>query len=83
MLEILWKYLHLYFFIQFSNMTPDYPFVCENGSNKCLWHLFWTSPWENTLCLQHSLWGPLEVLQYIPRNMHTVTALLCFVVVIH
>ena len=25
----------------------------------------------------------LSILQYIPRNMHTVTALLCFVVVIH
>ena len=26
---------------------------------------------------------PADVLQYIPRNMHTVFALLCFVVVIH
>ena len=25
----------------------------------------------------------LDMLQYIPRNMHTVFALLCFVVVIH
>ena len=34
-----------------------------------------------------SLWDGLQTytseLQYIPRNMHTVTALLCFVVVIH
>ena len=29
-----------------------------------------------------SLWLPTEI-QYIPRNMHTVFALLCFVVVIH
>ena len=27
--------------------------------------------------------GPTEKVQYIPRNMHTVFALLCFVVVIH
>ena len=42
-------------------------------------------PW-----IMHVLRKPVEVtclilsyLQYIPRNMHTVTALLCFVVVIH
>ena len=29
------------------------------------------------------LWGPFTDIQYIPRNMHTVFALLCFVVVIH
>ena len=28
-------------------------------------------------------WGSKDDLQYIPRNMHTVFALLCFVVVIH
>ena len=28
-------------------------------------------------------WMTMEGLQYIPRNMHTVFALLCFVVVIH
>ena len=32
--------------------------------------------------LQHRLWSLLQ-LQCIPRNMHTVFALLCFVVVIH
>ena len=32
-----------------------------------------------------SIWSewPQSYIQYIPRNMHTVTALLCFVVVIH
>ena len=30
----------------------------------------------------NSLW-PSDAIQYIPRNMHTVFALLCFVVVIH
>ena len=28
-------------------------------------------------------WCPMTIIQYIPRNMHTVIALLCFVVVIH
>ena len=32
---------------------------------------------------QHRDWGIHRSIQYIPRNMHTVFALLCFVVVIH
>ena len=47
----------------------------------------WSCPREYNLpnrYLSHCLYG-LQVigLQYIPRNMHTVFALLCFVVVIH
>ena len=34
------------------------------------------------VCVQE-VWMVLSTLQYIPRNMHTVFALLCFVVVIH
>ena len=34
-------------------------------------------------CLSHSVVSHYCTLQYIPRNMHTVFALLCFVVVIH
>ena len=41
--------------------------------NKCVSH-------ESFVCLSNWV---LETLQYIPRNMHTVFALLCFVVVIH
>ena len=36
--------------------------------------LFWKKKWEATVKM---------TVQYIPRNMHTVFALLCFVVVIH
>ena len=48
-------------------------------------HLLWCLT-GNTLCdmkvdMNHHVWW-LQ-LQYIPRNMHTVFALLCFVVVIH
>ena len=35
------------------------------------------------LCFVLLHWGAILHVQYIPRNMHTVTALLCFVVVIH
>ena len=34
-------------------------------------------------CVTWPQWVGLENIQYIPRNMHTVFALLCFVVVIH
>ena len=57
----------------------------------------WNKVWMNIcLCSLRSVWKtlprvyrrqclgwPLRQLQYIPRNMHTVFALLCFVVVIH
>ena len=33
--------------------------------------------------ITHSAWKRTKALQFIPRNMHTVFALLCFVVVIH
>ena len=33
--------------------------------------------------IPHLMWDNTMYLQYIPRNMHTVFALLCFVVVIH
>ena len=39
-----------------------------------------------TFCVVHwswTHWGWVVHIQYIPRNMHTVFALLCFVVVIH
>ena len=38
-----------------------------------------TSPWFNPLCCGGSMW----CVKYIPRNRHTVFALLCFFVVIH
>ena len=37
--------------------------------------------WEKLFSWCYQWWHPLQ--QYIPRNMHTVFALLCFVVVIH
>ena len=39
-------------------------------------------PFPATACEQSALF-PVEGIQYIPRNMHTIFALLCFVVVIH
>ena len=35
------------------------------------------------IIVMHYAWPKTRCLQYIPRNMHTVFALLCFVVVIH
>ena len=35
------------------------------------------------LSFMYHPYGPATIIQYIPRNMHTVFALLCFVVVIH
>ena len=40
--------------------------------------LIWYTPYVTVNVIIHS-----EEIQYIPRNMHTVFALLCFVVVIH
>ena len=62
--------------------------VLNTHQNYMYPHFNW--PWVQwTLCIDLSQAGSnfsywyLEVLQYIPRNMHTVFALLCFVVVIH
>ena len=48
-----------------------------NGTNRCPWNskMFTLSYFEHNVSVL--------VIQYIPRNMHTVFALLCFVVVIH
>ena len=48
-------------------------------------HLFWFlgETGTNGILYLHMLAKPIFNLQYIPRNMHTVFALLCFVVVIH
>ena len=62
----------------------------HTGWGKCLtnWHYIVTS-WNEKLSTSLSLCEEccymylLSDLQYIPRNMHTVFALLCFVVVIH
>ena len=50
-----------------------------------LWAKSKEDPTTNTILLQISISGFGRVLniQYIPRNMHTLFALLCFVVVIH
>ena len=50
---------------------------------KCRWNLEISIPFENLLLYKYPVTYPLPQLQYIPRNMHTVFALLCFVVVIH
>ena len=55
-----------------------WPFMKENTHQSLI--LF--GPWK------HTSWNSMRtfsvsLLQYIPRNMHTVFALLCFVVVIH
>ena len=61
------------------------------GINK-LWYIctsyIWAVDFEISICIPHCylsfcyFWRN-RYLQYIPRNMHTVFALLCFVVVIH
>ena len=51
-----------------------------NKRRRCIViiHIYW-SPMTHGTSVEWSIVG----LQYIPRNMHTVFALLCFVVVIH
>ena len=53
-------------------------FICQHSDGLCssqhIWIIIMMEFW-------HTAIGVL--IQYIPKNMHTVTALLCFVVVIH
>ena len=44
--------------------------------------LFWNHEYRRSRYIKWAI-QELKAIQYIPRNMHTVTALLCFVVVIH
>ena len=56
------------------------------GHHSMIWHESFGFEWSNQiLCSKTGLntQQPYLQIQYIPRNMHTVFALLCFVVVIH
>ena len=53
------------------------PFFLETTLEDSLWNLYYLQIWYFKKYPQDS------EIQYIPRNMHTVFALLCFVVVIH
>ena len=65
----------------------------RNPIELSLWGWIQIAPWDkyfitkvwlqNTLCRETQRRSKLSILQYIPRNMHTVFALLCFAVVIH
>ena len=55
--------------------------LCPNKAQGWKWHNFFPS--DIGIVLTSKLGVPVRAhLQYIPRNMHTVCALLCFVVVI-
>ena len=56
----------------------------SDGGNKPVNHVLYCAPndWGITELFSRC-WTAYFHIQYIPRNMHTVFALLCFVVVIH
>ena len=56
-----------------SLRTPGANYSYSLKDHGCI-YTYWQT-WESE--------GPFRGIQYIPRNMHTVFALLCFVVVIH
>ena len=54
-------------------------------SSKCNWNIWFAKQEKRrgNLCGGTHTITNITLIQYIPRNMHTVFALLCFVVVIH
>ena len=52
-----------------------------------IFHIFQLISWDRSICMacvgHIGCFTACKYIQYIPRNMHTVFALLCFVVVIH
>ena len=57
---------------------------CQKGPTRHAYAWQIEPFWWVTLEMSYATWGGLNIqIQYIPRNMHTVFALLCFVVVIH
>ena len=74
-----------------GNQYVDYGFhvdKCYHNPDKCSDGITWSlwlnlHAYESVILDRRYRQGILWLLQYIPRNMHTVFALLCFVVVIH
>ena len=56
--------------------------ICFHIAHKNNWHLILTIRLHVCVGTKMFMYAKAHV-QYIPRNMHTVLALLCFVVVIH
>ena len=65
---------HAYGYVSYSRVELKWEFNSEALFNQLLYTRF-----LRPLKFRYSAWQ----VQYIPRNMHTVFALLCFVVVIH
>ena len=73
----------LLFHIRLCERICQYASICKICD---LWNrsttVLWSTLWYDVNLDQRSFDNEVDV-QYIPRNMHTVFALLCFVVVIH
>ena len=69
--QTFWNVFYLYGNCMFIHISLQYVPKGPGATNN---NWFWTIVW---------CWTGIKPLQYIPRNMHTVFALLCFVVVIH
>ena len=84
----LWLFMHALISDDLSGVILDMGSVNERGRYIVMpSHIGWIhtqiGPYTKLLSSCGDPWVAWTLLQYIPRNMHTVFALLCFVVVIH
>ena len=73
--ELMHTYFHFHYFVLASVRQTFVLFY--------MFTLSFISGWNSSCWFDSEDSGALLTIQYIPRNMHTVFALLCFVVVIH